>query len=731
MAIQYDRNAPVLENTAVDNINGQDGVVDELASLDVDVPAQRLIQNLNSRIKDSEDYWNNATGYDLKDRRNKNERLYLNRNDEKGLYKYQKAYKENQIYVAEESIISYVTSQVAGPKVVPASTESREQLYAANLEKVLRCHSDTIADLESLVEISARNILNKAVAVIMLRWDEDMKEVIAEAVDPRTITLDKNCRLGGNPEFICRYVKSSPEKLLKQFPKKEKDILETLGIKRKTPGQMTREIVYKEVWLTNYTNKGEPEEIVVSFYDKVLLGKLKNPNYLYARKDLNILPYPKKPFIFGNLNNDGTHLIDQTTPLEQAAPMQEYLNRRGRQIMENADKANGTLIIATESGLSKDDGQDLTGDPNQKLFIKGGGQSVENLVHQLQAQVLPEYVVQDKLDARMQVGNIMGAPTDFTGSQADDGDPTLGEVMLKKNQAAGRQDMMVRAMTRMIRDYYEYLAQMMVVWYTDEHQFTFDGGDGEFDVITMKRDLVPKGVRISASKPANPDRSRVEAIALKLLEQKGISLLDAYRLLQLDNPQQLYDNWVKQSGNPQDLARTGMDAIDESAAYVAYEDILNGKKVDEPENPSKEYILTLRKLMINDEFLKAKRSIQNKFIAFVNKCIDSFEVRMQLDDASKVEEDPEPLRPGTPLPPLQPPMQPGMGQPGMPPQGMPPGQPMPGAPQMGQPMPSMNGMPGPQLPAPTPQSVFGGTPIPAPGQAPMPQPGNPSSLPMV
>jgi hypothetical protein len=303
--------------------------------------------------------------------------------------------------------------------------------------------------------------------------------------------------------------------------------------------------------------------------------------------------------------------------------------------------------------------------------------------------------------------------------------------MLKKNQAAGRQDMMVRAMTRMIRDYYEYLAQMMVVWYTDEHQFTFDGGDGEFDVITMKRDLVPKGVRISASKPANPDRSRVEAIALKLLEQKGISLLDAYRLLQLDNPQQLYDNWVKQSGNPQDLARTGMDAIDESAAYVAYEDILNGKKVDEPENPSKEYILTLRKLMINDEFLKAKRSIQNKFIAFVNKCIDSFEVRMQLDDASKVEEDPEPLRPGTPLPPLQPPMQPGMGQPGMPPQGMPPGQPMPGAPQMGQPMPSMNGMPGPQLPAPTPQSVFGGTPIPAPGQAPMPQPGNPSSLPMV
>src|SRR6185312_5097236 len=152
---------------------------------------------------------------------------------------------------------------------------------------------------------------------------------------------------------------------------------------------------------------------------------------------------------------------DNTTPLEQALEMQKYLMRRGRQIAENADKANGILVSSTSTGLTKDDGQNLTGEPNQKLFVENeNGQALSELVLQLQAQVLPQYVIQDKQDARMQIGNLMGAPTDFTGSQADDGDPTLGEVMIKKNQAAGRQDMMVRAMTRMVRHYYKYWVQM-------------------------------------------------------------------------------------------------------------------------------------------------------------------------------------------------------------------------------------------------------------------------------
>ena len=204
---------------------------------------------------------------------------------------------------------------------------------------------------------------------------------------------------------------------------------------------------------------------------------------------------------------------------------------------------------------------------------------------------------------------------------------------------------------------------------------------------------------------------------MKMMDKEAISLLDAYKQLQLDNPQQLYDNWAKQKADPMSLARDALDIVDESEAYVIYHDIMAGQKVEKKENPNKEYVLALRKLMLNDDFIHAKKDKQKKFLDYVNECLDSLEVRTELDMATDTEPAAQALRPSAPLQPLQPPMQPGMpmggqgmpmpppgmGQPGMmaPPQGMP-MQPPPMMPPQGPPM----GVP----PAPpmTPQSVFAG-----------------------
>lgn len=748
MALEYDRIQPILNNSQVDNVASQSGSIDQFPALSLDIPDRDIIRNLNQRINDSDAYWNDSQGFDLKNQRAMNTRWHLNRIDEKGLYRHQKEYKENQIFASEESIVSYVTSQIAGPLVIPASSSDRSKLFAGDLEKAINCHSEDVVDIGSMVELAVRNILNKRVAIIKFRFDKhhgSHGEIVAEARDPENIILDKNAALGSNPAFICDVLKKSAEELCTEFPDKEEEILKVLGIQRKTPKQMTREVAVREVWLTHYDKNNEPQEGVVWYFDDLVLDKMRNPNWLYATPGMNLLDYPKKPFIFGNLVNYGTHLIDSTTPLEQAIPIQQYLNRRGRQIMENADHANPLLVISTASGLSKDDGQNLTGDPNQKLFIDTtSGQSVEQLVHHIEAEQLPDYVIQDKQDARLQVGNIMGAPIDFTGAGGDDGDATLGEVMIKKNQAAGRQDMMVRAVTRMLSHYYQYLVQMMIVWYDEAHHFTYDSGDGDFDYITLKRGLIEQGIRVKASKPANPDRSRIEAIVLKLFEKGGISLLDVYKLLQLDNPQQLYDNWAKQKVDPASLARDALDVVDQSEAYIAFYDIMEGKKVDAKENPTKEYILSLRKLMINTDFLDAKVSEQKRFMKYVSETIDTYDKMQQLDEASKIEPGAEALDPMSALPPLggmqpgmpgaMPPMgAPGTGMPGMapPPGGMPPMPPAgPGMMPPG-PMPPMPG-PGMPMPAgPTPSSIFGGLPIAAPGTAPMPAPGNPASLPMV
>lgn len=734
MALQYSETTSPFDDQKVDNIKDQQGVIDELPSLSLDIDDKEITRNLDLRINDSEAYWNDPKGFDLQATRNTNIRYHLGKTEEKGLYTHQKPYKENQLFVAEESIVAYVTSQIAGPLVIPAGKEDKHKLFASDLEKAIKCFCEDIVDLESIVETSVRNILHKKLAVSYFYYDKDLDDIRLEAVDPDHVIVDKLAAKGQNPGFICHILKRTPEQLLGEYPDKADELLSYLGIKRKTPKQMQRQLAVRKVWVTHYDDKGKAQEGCVVYFNDFVLDKYRNPNYLYSKKNLNLLRYPKKPYVFGNLVNYGRHLIDETSPFEQAIGMQEYLARRGRQIGENADKANGVLVIGTSSGLTTDDGQNYTGDPNQKLFVDDTqGKNVGDLVIRLESQTLPDYVIQDKLDARMQVGNIMGAPTDFTGSEAQDGDPTLGQVMIKKNQAAGRQDLMVRAITRMLSEIYEYLVQMFIVWYTDARQFTYDAGDGEFDFITLKRDLIHSGIRVKASKPANPDRSRIEAVVLQLLKEKAISLLDAYKLLQLDNAQQLYDNWAKSSADPMSLARDGMDVIDEAEAYVAFSDIMAGKPVAEKDNPTREYVLSLRKLMINDEFLKAKSSLQNKFVKYVNKCIDSLELRQQLQELSQVDEDnPEALRPQNPLPPLQQPM----GQPGTMPQPMPgqaPMQPgmMPPAPMGQTPMPPQLPTGNPPLPTPTPNSVFGGTPIPAPGSAPQPNSGNPASLPMV
>ena len=727
MAAEYGRSGPVQDNANVDNIVNQSGEIDQLSSLSLDIDDLDIIKNLDMRINDSQAYWDNAKGYDLTNVRNENMRMLLGKTEETGLYRHQKPYKENQLFLGEEAVTAYVTAQIAPPVVIPAGAETRSKLFAGDLEKAIKAHGEDVVDLERIVELCVRNIRAKRVSIIKLHFDKHYGkngEVISESVNPEHIILDKNAKLGQNPAFICHVMKKSVDELISIYPTKKQAILDKLGIQRKTPKQMTQEIAIREVWVTHYKGT-EPTEGVVTYFDDLVLEKMRNPNWLYASEDKNLLQYPKKPFILGNLVNYGNHLIDDTSPVEQAIPMQMNLNRRGRQIMENADKANGMLIISTDSGLSKDDMQNMIGDPNQKLMVKTDGQSVDNLVKQIDAQVLPDYVIQDKQDSRIQIGNLLGAPTDFTGSQADDGDPTLGEVMVKKNQSSGIQDKMVRAVTRMLGEYYQYLVQMMIVWYDESHKFVIDSGDGEFDEVVIKRSLIEEGIRVKAGKPQNPDNDHSMAVVMGLLKVKGISLLDAYKTLGLDNPQQLYDNWAKQQADPMSLARNAMDGIDESEAYVAFVDIMDGKKVEPKENPTTEYIESLRKLMSNDEFLnpkdKKKRKYQNTFMEYVNKCIDSAELRLQIDTAAGA--GPEALRPQTPLPALPPPQP--MGQPGMPQQGMPPqGQPgmqppMPQAPPQAQPM-MPPGAPMPPPPLQSPSAIMQG-PQPAPQFQPPPQ----------
>jgi hypothetical protein len=705
-------------DTSVDNISNEDGRIDQFFPIDLKISDKRLIENINQRIEDSKTYYDDPEGFNLSVKRSENLRMYLGiQVDGADFYEQEEPYIENQIRGAVESIVTYCTARSPIPEVTKGNSTPEATKFASNLRKALMQHSVDF-DLKGLLAILVRNWLLNQESYMGLEFDPnygDQGEIIPSILPSDEVIVDKNAKYNQNPAFIVRYEKGSVEELLFAYPNKRKEILDSQGIERVGRKNISTEIVYRKVYITYYTPDG-PKEGMCVYFDDVMLEKTKDLNWLEGRR--NFLKAPMKPVIPLNVLSDGKHYVDFSNFMEDGIKMQKLLNVRGRQVSLNADGSNGTKVInAKASGLTKEDAENLTPGPNKTIFLKRAkdGVALDQMVDIIPAHDLPEFVVNDKQDMRTQIGNLLAVPVDQTDVNDD---PTLGQTLIKKNNLNARQDQIVRALDRFLHLYFNLLTQMMFVWYDEDHFFSYEDVDGEFESIVIKRYYFDDGMRagVSGGSTIAFDKNREQAMAMKLSEKDKISNLDLYRILGFDNPQKLYDNWVKQMRDPMELAKDANDAVDNADAYAEMLEFANGKRPDKTDNVSQDYILTLRKLMIpmvSTGMVRGKKVKRTDITAFVgrfNEYLDEYELKESLDQLGQ--EDMQKIAPGQPIPPPMPaapmmPPAPPMGPPGMPPPG-PPGMP-PG--------------PMPLVPQPTPvgaNPVFGGGPLPNPASPQVP-----------
>ena len=724
-----------LSDTAVDDLKNRDGLLETVPLLSLDLPDEYIIRNLHNLIQNSSDYFNEGTNFNLTNKRIKNLRMF--RGDQipdNILYHYQTPFKDNELYVGVDAIIAYITAAIAELEVYPANKSPEAKIFAKDLLTYGKCYNEEF-DLDAVIESIALNLLTEYVGILKWEWDPDygeFGEIIPKSVKPSHYFVDKRARRGQNPRFEGEVLTDSIEGLINKFPKKEKELLKLYGIKIKGQQNTSKELAYREVWFTYYDKKGKKQEAVAWYIQDIVLDKRKNPNWLYDKEGENFLKNPGKPYIKFNLVNDGEHVIDFTGPVEQAVPAQDILNKEGRQIIDNLSTANGFRIVL--AGAMTDDAlENLTGDPNQSVVVKGKqGQSIDDIYKQIEPHLVSAELIADKNQNRDVIHSILGTPSQFRGDDTDQ-TKTASEAQLIKNQASGRQDKVVRSFNRGLSSSYKYWAQMIAVYYTDEHTLTAEGGDGNFDFITMHQDKIKKGMTIRVYSKPSGDKAREEAIAQNSADLGFSSPLDYYKDMHLDNAQTRYDNLVKWKTQPQELTMDmNNDEMDEDAV-VDFTSLLAGDKVEQRDDITPQYLDSFRKQMISDDFLNAKKSIQNNIISFIRVATIKLGIRNELDEASN-----EPLPP-LPLPPqVQATLPaPAPSAPLMP--GMPPSQ----APMMPAPQP---GMPPPQA---APPGGLGGSPLPPVGvpplgiqgalqtaqQAPAPQPGgsvnlNPTAQPM-
>jgi hypothetical protein len=664
------------------------------------------------------DYYNQVTGFNLRSKRIKNLRMVRgDQLEENALYHYQTPFKSNQLYVAMDAIIAYVVAAMAEPEVYPANKSTKSRLLAEDLLNYMKAHSEKF-EVEAILEEIVLNLETDYIGLIALDWDPDYGEkgeIIPRIVGGENCIIDKNAKRGHQPQFFCEVMKDSIEGLIAKFPKKEQDILKLFGIKRKGTQNTSKELAYRQVYFLYYDKKKVQQMGVCWYVQDLVLDKRKNPNWLYEGEGKNFLDNPMIPYIPFNLFNKGSHWIDFTSSLEQAVPVQDIVNKEGRQIIDNLGTANGFRIVL--AGAMTDDAlENLTGDPNQSVIVKAKpGQKIDDVYKQIEPHLISTELIADKNANIEDIHSIMATPSQFRGDDTDQ-TKTASEANLIKNQASGRQDKIVRALNRGMGAYYRFLAQMICVWYTDDHSLTAESGDGSFDFLEMHANKIENGMSVRVYSQPSADKARLEAIAQNAFEAEALSPIDYYKFLRLPNPQKLYDNLVDFKNNPQKLQMNISNDNEDRDAIMDFADLMNGQKVDQRSDITPQYLDQFRKEMITDEFLdedKTDKKTRDAIIKFIKLAQLNLAVRTELDEASDAPLPPPPLPPEiqATLPPPQP-MMPGLAGAPMQPMGAPAPGGAPAMPQVG--VPPMGGMP-PQAPptatAPAPMPPTG--PLPA------------------
>lgn len=647
------------DDVKVDAIGEQQGIIDQLDIFNLDMDDQDITGGLDRRIDDSNKYWNSPTGHNLKDTRQSNTNLWLGKHTRgnRNSSRFVDPIIDNRVFASIESIISHVTSQAATPEVSPAHDTERSRILSTDIEKVAMAWA-TNAYLNEKTKSAVRNLMLKRIGILKLRWDSTYGkngEIIVESINPDHVIIDKNAAQGENPGFICHTLKASVEDLIAKFPQKKEEIFNQCNIKQGTPKQLAQIIAYREVWLTYYKD-GKPKEGVVWYFRQTVLGKMENPNWLpetEGGKRRNFLDAPLKPFIPINYINDGQHWIDNTSAVELTRTLQEGLNKRNIQIAENVEHANGQRVFSSKA-LSAESAARLTGNPNQKIIVKA--EDVRTAVTNLQGQMLPQYVFEDKYDLRNEIDNILGTPNVFRGEQSNSN--TLGQDVMVRNQAFSRQDDILRAIDIAMDRLFKYLVQMFKVYYREEHYFTIAGEDGRFDFIAMSTNTIEEGIDIRV-KPGSTlafDKERAEAVALKLASMKLIDPLSLYEDLRMPNAQKRFERLVKFNVDPTLLAEDIKKEDADRDAYIDYITIMNGKEAKPRDEVTEEHLKSHREQMMTGEFRKAKPEYQQALIDHVTLETENLRKRTILEETQL----PSPTDMQPPGVPGQPP-QPGVG----------------------------------------------------------------------
>lgn len=560
-----------------------------------------LVAMLNRRVGASKDHWNSKLKLDK--RTKENEKLYLNEQEDDEEDDEDRG-DDNRIFSSIRTIVPYVTTRVTEPQVYPSSKAESAKRFAEDIEKALFIHAEN-EKVKDKVKFSLEDSIIRRRGYLKPRYDAVMKNFCAvEFVPAESIIIDHKTKPYEEPRYFRHLLDKTIQDLLTMFPDMKDAIYTKFNLTDSSPKEdFEKPLVVNEDWLMVPDEKEGLDIVVCIHYDSMYLGGFRDPNWRYGKD--NFLDHHMMPLVFFNVLSDGRGYIDKTSFVEQAKYLQRNVNNRSRQISKNAGLGNIGMPVVDSAALADDQSQYLTFEPDTVLELdvtNSGGTSIHDIFDVWKAGTLPNFVYEDKLDSRNAIDNTFGTPNVFRGEQSTNN--TLGQDVLVRDQAFGRQQEIVDVIDAAMGRLYLLMAQFLLVYGgqpgtgeeagdsdAEYESFEFMGEDGEFDYIMINtKELDTKiKIRVKSGTSMPIDRAQRRATADKAASSQMIDPLTYWEIMDESNAQKIAKRVMDFQTDPASFLKDTQEEVFNRDAFTDIQKIKNGKQPDFREDLPKEY----------------------------------------------------------------------------------------------------------------------------------------------
>ena len=434
----------------------------------------------------------------------------------------------NRIFTNLETIIPMATSKPAVPVVYPATDTPQSKEYASLHQKVLSALYKKIWMQEKLEKLVRHN---QIFSIACLKYGIKEGKITVDYIYPTNLILDPNANGVDDSEYVGERIKVTASELIRHYPDNRKFITQQVGGKLGTPVEVIE-------WWT--------DTVAFIEYEGKILSKKKNPHFHYGDKvqvmdeygvsseqdvRYNFFENPKKPYIFMQVYNLGNQIPDDTTPLHQSLKLQDNLNRRKRQVWDNAESIGNPIRQFT--WFSKDQIGAI-----QNGFKVGDGIFVAEWqkVDYVSAPPLPSYIMDDMNDSKNEIDNLFGTHSTTRGERNEQETARGREILRAWDE--DRQSTIWRAIERILGELYRAMTHMIKVYYVEDQVMPILGKGGTAEYLKISRDNIEDGmeIEVEAWSTLPDDKVAIAQQAVQLKTMWAITTEKLYENLGWENP---------------------------------------------------------------------------------------------------------------------------------------------------------------------------------------------------